>query len=83
MKFTYKPVSVCSTQIDIEINEADNTIKSVDFTRGCDGNARGIAALLVGMDVAEAIKRLEGIPCGSKKTSCPDQLAQALKTIVK
>ena len=83
MKFTYKPVSVCSSLITVEIDEGNNTIRSVEFQGGCDGNARGLGALLVGMDVQEAIKRLEGIPCGSKRTSCPDQLAQALKTVVK
>ena len=83
MKFTYKPSGVCSSQIDIEIDEPTNTIISVQFERGCDGNATGLSALLVGMSVDEAIKRLEGTPCGSKKTSCPDQLAQALKTVKK
>ena len=83
MKFTYKPSGVCSSNIHIEINESTNNIVSVQFERGCDGNARGIGALLVGMSVEKAIERLEGIPCGSKKTSCPDQLAQALKTTLK
>lgn len=83
MKFTYKPSGVCSSKINIEINEKANNIVAVHFEHGCDGNARGLSALLVGVGVDEAIKRLEGIPCGSKKTSCPDQLAQALKTTLK
>jgi len=83
MKFTYKPTGVCSSKISIEIDEITNTIVSVQFENGCDGNARGLRALLVGVSVDEAIKRLDGIPCGSKKTSCPDQLAQALKTTLK
>lgn len=83
MKFTYKPSGVCSSKINIEIDEAKNTIKLVTFENGCDGNARGLGALLTGMSVEDAIARLDGIPCKSKKTSCPDQLAQALKTTLK
>ena len=70
---------VCSTQIDIEIK--DNVIKSVVYTRGCEGNAKGIGALIKGMSVEEAIKRLEGITCGKRPTSCPDQLARVLKSL--
>lgn len=76
-KASFEPHGVCSTRIDIEV--AGNTVKSVKFTNGCPGNTHGVANLIVGMTVEEAIKRLEGIDCGGKGTSCPDQLAKALK----
>ena len=71
--------TVCSKQIDIQIK--DGIIQSVKYTRGCDGNAKGIGALIKGMSVEEAIKRLEGITCGKRPTSCPDQLAKILKSL--
>ncbi len=77
MVFTYKTMGVCSRNITLDIE--DNTIKSVRFEGGCNGNTKGIAALVAGMDVDDAISRLEGTTCGFKSTSCPDQLAQALK----
>ena len=70
---------VCSKQIDIEI-EGD-VIQSVVYTRGCEGNAKGIGALIKGMTVEEAIRRLEGINCGKRGTSCQDQLAKVLKAM--
>ena len=70
---------VCSNKIEIEI--ADGIIMKVVYTRGCDGNAKGIGALIKGMSVEEAIRRLEGITCGKKTTSCPDQLARILKSL--
>ena len=70
---------VCSKQIDIQIK--DGIIQSVVYTRGCDGNAKGIGALIKGMSVEEAIRRLEGITCGKRPTSCPDQLAKVLKAL--
>ena len=70
---------VCSRQIDIQIK--DGIIQSVAYTRGCDGNAKGIGALIKGMSVEEAIRRLEGITCGKRPTSCPDQLAKVLKAL--
>ena len=70
---------VCSKQIDIEIK--DGVIQKVVYTRGCDGNAKGIGALIKDMTVEEAIKRLEGITCGKRGTSCPDQLAKVLKAL--
>lgn len=76
----YQTKGTCSSAIDIEIN--DGVIESVAFTGGCNGNLKGISALVKGMKVEEAITRLEGIRCGFKSTSCPDQLAQALKTLV-
>lgn len=70
---------VCSKQIDISIK--DGVILSVVYTRGCEGNAKGIGALIKGMSVEEAIVRLEGITCGKRGTSCPDQLAKVLKAV--
>lgn len=74
----YKTSGVCSTEINFEIDE-NETITSIAFTRGCAGNASGMSRLLVGMKVNDIINRLEGTTCGSKKTSCPDQLTKALK----
>ena len=74
---TYKTQSVCSRSIDIDI-EGD-VIASVKFNGGCAGNTQGVASLIKGMKVSEAIERLEGIRCGFKPTSCPDQLAKSLK----
>ena len=70
---------VCSNKIDIEI--VDGVIQKVVYTRGCEGNAKGIGALVKDMTVEEAIKRLEGITCGKRGTSCPDQLAKVLKAL--
>ncbi|MBR5376747.1 MAG: TIGR03905 family TSCPD domain-containing protein [Lachnospiraceae bacterium] len=72
----YKPSGVCATGIDIETG--DGIIKEVRFTNGCSGNTQGISRLVQGMEIDEAIKRLSGIRCGFKSTSCPDQLAKAL-----
>lgn len=79
-KITYCCQGTCSRQIDIELEE--NTVLHVAFTGGCHGNQQGIAALVRGMSAAEAVARLEGIDCRGKGTSCPDQLAKALKTIL-
>lgn len=76
-KMTYTPRGVCSRQFEIEID--GGKIASVKILGGCAGNTQGVSRLLVGMDVDEAISRLEGIRCGFKPTSCPDQLAKALK----
>lgn len=76
----YRPKGVCSRQIDFEIK--DNKVTDVKFVGGCNGNLQGISRLIEGMDVHEAIERIEGITCGLKSTSCPDQLAQALKEAV-
>ena len=70
---------VCSKQIDIQIK--DDIIQSVVYTKGCEGNAKGIGALIKDMSVEEAIRRLEGINCGKRGTSCPDQLAKVLKSL--
>ena len=74
---TYKTKGTCSTEINFEIE--NNTIKSVQFVRGCEGNLQGISALVKGMNVDDAISKLEGIDCRNRGTSCPDQLAKALK----
>ena len=73
----YRPKGVCSQSIDFDIE--DNKVKNVSFVGGCSGNLQGISRLIEGMDVNEAISRIEGIRCGFKSTSCPDQLAKALK----
>ena len=75
--YTYKTAGVCSRQIDIDIE--GNTVVKVVFTGGCSGNTQGVAALIAGMNIDEAISRIEGIHCGPRPTSCPDQLAQALE----
>ena len=75
--FRYTTQGTCSRQILIE-TEGD-TIKHVEFVGGCAGNTQGVARLIEGMDVEEAISRLDGIQCGYRGTSCPDQLAKALR----
>lgn len=77
MEYTYVPKGVCSRMINFEID--NGIVKNVKFTGGCNGNLKGIASLVEGMDVESVIKRLEGIKCGMKQTSCPDQLSEALK----
>lgn len=77
MKFSYIPKGVCSRKIDIELD--GDILKDVAFTGGCNGNLKGIGALVKGMSIDEVIARLEQIKCGFKNTSCPDQLAEALK----
>ncbi|MBR6537123.1 MAG: TIGR03905 family TSCPD domain-containing protein [Lachnospiraceae bacterium] len=73
----YKTTGTCSSAIDVEVE--DGIVKEVKFIGGCNGNTQGVAALVKGMPVDEVISRLEGIKCGFKGTSCPDQLAKALK----
>ena len=77
MKYTYQTSGTCSREILFEIE--DGKVKNVQYIGGCNGNLKGIGALIEGMDAQEAITRLEGITCGPKATSCPDQLATALK----
>lgn len=81
MKYSYKTMGTCSSRIDFEID--GDILKSVQFTGGCNGNLKGIAALVEGMRVEDVIKRLEGTKCGFKQTSCPDQLATALKAALR
>ncbi|MBQ8314574.1 MAG: TIGR03905 family TSCPD domain-containing protein [Lachnospiraceae bacterium] len=73
----YKTSGTCSSAIDFEVE--DGIVKSVKFIGGCNGNTQGISKLVEGMPVDEVVSRLEGIKCGFKSTSCPDQLAKALK----
>ena len=80
MEFVYNTRGTCSSQIIIDI-AVDKTITSVRFIGGCNGNLKGIAKLVEGQQIDEVISRLEGITCGFKPTSCPDQLATALKQI--
>ena len=77
MKFKYKTKGTCSNAILFEID--DNKVHNVQFVGGCSGNTQGVARLIEGMDVNEAISRIEGIQCGPRPTSCPDQLACALR----
>ena len=76
----YKTKGVCSSMIDIELK--DGVIDSVAFTGGCNGNLQGISKLVEGMPVDEVIARLDGIHCGPRSTSCPDQLACALESMI-
>lgn len=77
---TYATKGVCSRKIDIDVQ--DGVIVKVAFLGGCSGNTQGLCALLEGMTVEDAIKRLDGIKCGPRPTSCPDQLANALKEYI-
>ena len=77
MQYEYKTKGTCSQRILFEIEEGK--VKNVQFLGGCNGNLKGIGALVEGMDVQDVISRVEGIKCGMKSTSCPDQLAKALK----
>ena len=80
MKYEYTPVGVCSRKIYLEVN--DGKVENIEFVGGCNGNLKGIAELVKGMDLEDVIERLEGITCGAKPTSCPAQLAEALKEIL-
>jgi len=77
MIYTYTPRGVCSRKMTLEIE--DGILKSLKVEGGCSGNLQGICKLVAGMPVEEVIRRVEGIRCGFKSTSCPDQLSQALK----
>ena len=77
MQYEYKTKGTCSRSILFDIE--DGKLKNVQFIGGCNGNLKGIGALVEGMNVQDVISRVEGIQCGMKSTSCPDQLAQALK----
>ena len=76
----YKTHGVCYSMIHVELD--GDKIKDVDFVGGCNGNLQGISSLVKGMKVEDAIERLDGIKCGSKATSCPDQLAKALREAI-
>jgi len=77
MKFDYTPKGVCSRHFTFEIE--DDIIKSVSIVGGCQGNLSGISKLITGMNVNDVIEKIEGTTCGPKPTSCPDQIAKALK----
>ena len=77
MQYTYKTKGTCSQMISFEVN--NDIVTNVQFFGGCNGNLKGIGKLVEGMNIDEIISRIEGIQCGMKATSCPDQLAQALK----
>jgi uncharacterized protein (TIGR03905 family) len=81
MEFSYKTRGVCSQYINFELK--DGIVTNVQFLGGCNGNLKGIAALVEGQKAEDIIARVEGIKCGMKATSCPDQLAQALKEALK
>ena len=78
MTYTYQTKGTCSRQINFEVE--DGIIGDVSFVGGCNGNLKGISSLVKGMKVEDAIEKLDGIKCGAKNTSCPDQFAQALKS---
>ena len=77
MEHIFRPRGVCSQLMRVEVE--NGIIKEVEVKGGCNGNLKGISSLIVGMDAREAISRMEGIRCGFKPTSCPDQLAKALR----
>ncbi len=81
MHYTYKTKGTCSSQIDLEVE--NGVVQEVKFTGGCNGNTKGISSLVKGMKVEDVIARCQGIRCGFKPTSCPDQLATALQAIQK
>ncbi len=78
MKYEYRPKGVCSMHIAFDIE--DGIVSNVQFTGGCNGNLQGIAKLVEGRNANEVVSAIEGIKCGFKNTSCPDQLAQAIKS---
>ncbi len=77
MRYDYTPSGVCSVKISFDLS--DGIVSNIVFTRGCSGNTQGVSRLAEGMRAEELISRLEGIQCGTKGTSCPDQLAKAVK----
>ena len=77
MKTVYRTHGTCSQLIEVDVE--DGIVKSVEFTGGCHGNLQGISKIVEGMKVSDVVARLEGIRCGNKNTSCPDQLAKALR----
>jgi len=77
MTFTHRNKGTCSTQVQFDIESGK--LYNVRFTGGCNGNLKGISALLEGMDAVEAVRKLKGLKCNFKSTSCPDQLSQAIE----
>ena len=78
MQYHYETKGTCSRAIDIDLDDATGTIRSVRFTGGCNGDTKGLTALVEGQKATDVIARLQGIRCGMRPTSCPDQLAEAL-----
>lgn len=78
MKYSYKTKGTCARAIEFDLND-EKIIESAQFEGGCGGNTQGVARLVIGMSANDAIKKLKGINCGSKGTSCPDQLSTALE----
>lgn len=78
-KISYVTKGICARRINVSLTD-DDVIENIEFEGGCDGNHKGIVSLCIGLKADEVIKKLEGIHCGPRDTSCPDQLAQALKT---
>ncbi len=82
MKYTYTPKGVCSRSISLEIDEDSHILHSVKFVGGCNGNTQGICSLVEGMKAEDVVKRLRGIDCRGRGTSCPDQLANAIEEAI-
>ena len=80
MKYTFKPTGVCAMEISFDIDEG--ILKNVNFRGGCSGNTQGVARLCEGREAKDVLNMLEGINCGFKGTSCPDQLAKAIKKAI-
>lgn len=80
MEYTYKPSGVCSREFVFDIE--DDIIKSMKVIGGCSGNLQGISNLLVGMNINDVVEKIRGVKCGMKTTSCPDQIALALKKFI-
>lgn len=80
MIYTYKPQGVCSREIQVEVEEG--IVKNLTVIGGCNGNLQGISKLVEGMNIEEVIKRLKGLDCNGKGTSCPDQIAKALEEML-
>lgn len=81
MTYQYRPRGVCSRNFEIDLDDSGTIVKAVHITGGCPGNTIGVSKLVADRPVSEVIKLLAGIRCGDKPTSCPDQLAQALREI--
>ncbi len=78
MEYKYNPNGVCSKEFIFDIDETKNIVRDLQVVGGCNGNLKGIASLIKNMEVEEVIKKLSGIQCGFRNTSCPDQIAQVL-----
>lgn len=79
MEYIYKTKGVCSTEMIFDIDENTNIVNDLKVVNGCNGNLKGISSLVKGMKIEDVISKLEGITCGFRDTSCPDQIAKALK----